>query len=211
MFVIYGTQGVTAVIGNGTFLCPRCTIHRPYLRKSVRSYFSIFLVPLIPLDRAGEYIECQFCSTEFDERVLIDYPAALEAKAEADVVEHFKRLMMHAALVSEHVTDAKIDAIRRRFHEYSRAELSKAYILQELNLARLAKAGLSDYPRQFPGRLDVPAREEAIKAVFTVLTADSELGDNERKFLDEIAAEMELTPTHLRALLSDLSQAKSPG
>ena len=70
MIFIFGTRNVGTTKDQGTFYCPECQGYRPYKHKRVRRFISLYFLPVIPLDKLGEYVECQECGKRFDESVL---------------------------------------------------------------------------------------------------------------------------------------------
>jgi hypothetical protein len=61
MFIIFGFRGITYSKERGTFDCPYCREQTSYVRKRIRRFFTLFFIPLIPLDLLLEYVECQRC------------------------------------------------------------------------------------------------------------------------------------------------------
>jgi hypothetical protein len=57
-------------LDGGTFHCPRCGADRRYQRLEARRWFTIFFIPIIPLKQLGTVVQCESCSSQFDERVL---------------------------------------------------------------------------------------------------------------------------------------------
>lgn len=70
LLIIFGTKGVTSTVGSGPFWCPSCNMQQYYQHKKVRRYFTLYWIPLIPLDTLGEYIECGTCGGTFQQQVL---------------------------------------------------------------------------------------------------------------------------------------------
>lgn len=68
--IIWGTRGRETEIGTGTFYCPKCDNQRPFTRKKVGSYFTLFFVPLFEIKKLGEYLQCAECNTTFKPEVL---------------------------------------------------------------------------------------------------------------------------------------------
>jgi hypothetical protein len=68
--IIFGTKGVTSTVSTGDFQCPACGARAPYEHKRVRRYFTLYWIPLIPLDTLGEFVQCLSCRTELDQGVL---------------------------------------------------------------------------------------------------------------------------------------------
>ncbi|MEO5909346.1 MAG: RDD family protein [Pelobium sp.] len=65
MLFIFGTKSIGKTVQQGNFHCDRCEQTRTYNLKQYRKYFSIFFIPLIPLNRLGDTLECTFCKTEY--------------------------------------------------------------------------------------------------------------------------------------------------
>ncbi len=61
MIFILGARDRETVIGSGYFLCPACRQLRLYKHKRLARYFTIYFLPIFPLQSLGEMIECQTC------------------------------------------------------------------------------------------------------------------------------------------------------
>lgn len=68
--IIWGTRGRETEIGTGTFYCPKCDAQKPFTRKKVGSYFTLFFIPLFEIKKLGEYLQCGQCNTTFKPEVL---------------------------------------------------------------------------------------------------------------------------------------------
>lgn len=68
--IIWGTRGRETEIGTGTFYCPKCDAQKPFTRKKVGSYFTLFFIPLFEIKKLGEYLQCAQCNTTFKPEVL---------------------------------------------------------------------------------------------------------------------------------------------
>lgn len=77
--LIWGSKARKTDIASGEFFCPNCATNRPYKRKRVSKYFTLYFVPLFETDNLGEYIECQVCQEGFKPAVLnYEPPSAAE-------------------------------------------------------------------------------------------------------------------------------------
>lgn len=70
MFIIFGASEKGERVGGGQFQCPVCKTTQSYVLMQGRRYFSLFFIPVVPLDRTGEYVVCDGCKSKFDPRVL---------------------------------------------------------------------------------------------------------------------------------------------
>jgi len=68
--IIWGTRGRETEIGTGTFYCPKCDDQKPFTRKKVGNYFTLFFIPLFEIKKLGEYLQCADCNTTFKPEVL---------------------------------------------------------------------------------------------------------------------------------------------
>ena len=106
MFVIFGTRGRSHTIGSGTFFCPREGGDRPYEHKEARRWFTLFFIPLIPLDRPGDYVECTSCKSTY-------YTTVLEAPTGASIQDVMTQAIRYVA-VRLTLADGHVDPDERR-------------------------------------------------------------------------------------------------
>ena len=78
-FIIFGTRGVKSTKEEGQFHCPQCNSSQHYRHRSVRRFFTLYFIPLIPLDKLGEYVECSSCRNTYIKRILEMSPVAERA------------------------------------------------------------------------------------------------------------------------------------
>jgi len=76
VLIICGIRVFFHIIGQGVFYCQRCGAERPYRRRSGRKFFTLFFVPVIPLNKVGQHVQCTTCRTRFHPGVLTLSPAA---------------------------------------------------------------------------------------------------------------------------------------
>lgn len=63
MLLIWGTKVRRKVKDSGNFECPFCSETQEYEIISLRKYFTVFFIPVIPLKRLGTYWECSNCES----------------------------------------------------------------------------------------------------------------------------------------------------
>jgi hypothetical protein len=68
--ILFGTKGKTTDVARGQFFCPHCRGVRPYLRKKVTNYFTLYFIPLFPTHELSEFVTCQVCQASFPTDVL---------------------------------------------------------------------------------------------------------------------------------------------
>ncbi len=73
--IIWGSRGITSRLGSGRFHCPRCETATEYTHQEVKSYFTIYWIPLFPIGGGQRYVECDVCGGTYKEEVLELSPA----------------------------------------------------------------------------------------------------------------------------------------
>jgi HEAT repeat protein len=81
-FIIVGVGVQYSDLEEGEFECPRCGPDRVYLLKQGTRYFTLFFIPLVPIEDMDEIVECQACRGRFR-------PAVLVKKGDASAVPEF--------------------------------------------------------------------------------------------------------------------------
>lgn len=66
MLLLFGEAIKTKKLAEDQFHCPCCQQDAHYIHWQMRSYFSLFFLPVLPLNVTAEYIECQQCHGTFD-------------------------------------------------------------------------------------------------------------------------------------------------
>jgi hypothetical protein len=74
--VFFGMKNVGRKVSAGIFTCPQCRHDTPYTLKKVSRYFTLYFIPLIPLGKVGEVVQCDECGTEFETDILAQSPQA---------------------------------------------------------------------------------------------------------------------------------------
>ena len=72
--VIYRT------LGRGAFFCRRCGGDRAYRHRAGRRYVTIYFIPVVPLMKTGEHVQCLTCKTRYVTEVL-KLPTSVQMQA----------------------------------------------------------------------------------------------------------------------------------
>src|SRR5215510_3354248 len=110
--VIYGTRSVSSTAARGSFHCPRCAAPSPYRHQRVRRYFTLYFVPLIPMKRLGEYIECLRCAATFHTDVLAYDPKKARESVVAEYHRAIRRVMALTAGADGVVAPEEVERLR---------------------------------------------------------------------------------------------------
>lgn len=206
--IIFGTRGVTFGGRAGEFHCPACGARQPYEHKTVRRFFTLYFIPVLPLDKLGEYIECQTCRRTYTPEVLTYDPKIELEKLRGRYYQHIRCLTVLTALVDGEPNCAQVDAIRHVNREVAGVELSPADVEREFALARKEGMDLSAYARQHLGNVTDLGKESVIRAVLAVALADGDLSAREETELADLVRALQMTTAHYRGILTEVEEER---
>ena len=209
MLIIFGFRVLYRTVGQGTFHCQRCGGDRKYARRAGRRWFTLFFIPAIPLNRAGEHVRCAVCGTRYRMEVLsLPTVAQMQAALPAGMRAAAIAMLRAGGGSSVPARRRAIDAIQRSgLADYDDAALD----------ADLSAPALPGQPgRELAGPLNrltvqlaVPAREWFLAEAVRIGLADGMLSDDERHVAREIAAQLGMTPAQARGVIAMTEEGAS--
>jgi len=204
LLIIFGTRGVTYSAGQGEFWCPSCREKRRYDHKRVRRFFTLYFIPIIPLDMLGEYVECDHCRDTFTPEVLTIDPDKDKKEFVAEFARAVKRVMILMMLADGRIDDEEIETIHQVYEKVAKKKIDRAEIDQEVEEAKKDGRGIRQYLASIVGRLNDPGKELVVKSAFFVAAADGKFTDEETALLAELAGALEMSPAHFKGVVDDL-------
>lgn len=197
--MIFGLRVCFRTTGHGVFHCQRCGGDRPYRTRAGRRWFHLLYLPVIPLDRAGEHVQCLGCRCRYRKAVLAIPTAAQMAAALPAGTLAAATLMLLAG-------DSSSEPARRRAMDAVRAAGLGGYDTEalEADLSRCALAGCdpSGPLNTLAAQLAVPAREWFVADMVRIGLADGQLTDDERLAARQVAAGLGLTAAHAYGVIA---------
>lgn len=203
MLLIFGFSVFFRTISEGTFHCPNCGGDRRYRRRAGRRWFTLFFLPVIPLGRLGEVVECGTCRTRFGVSVL-RLPTAQEM---AGSLPAGMRGAVAMVLLTGDPSDA---AARRRAVDAVRGYGGADYDDRTLDAdLRAPMPVLIDDIAAAGSHLTVEAKEWFLTQAARVALADGPLSDGERAALRAVADRLGMTPAHALGVIVTTEGAAS--
>lgn len=205
-FLIFGTRGVTSLTDRGEFTCPHCRGRRSYVRKQVRRFFTLFFIPLVPLDLVGEYVECSGCSGTYKPEVLSLGTPEHDERVMAEFQVAVRDVMIGMMWADGQATDDEVSTIARIYSQLTGSTITSEAIRTQ---ARRRLVGNSDpvaiARRQAP-MLNPQGKELVIQAAWMVAVADGTLTKDEEKLLTDLGSALEMSRAHLRGVLMSMAE-----
>jgi len=198
VFYIFG------LIGTGSFHCPNCGGDRQYEHRTARRFFTLFFIPVIPLNKVGEVVRCTTCRTRFDPAVLRRPTTAQLAAALPTGMRAVAAAMLHSGGTSDRAAAAAIDAVRRTgLPTYDVGQL-RADVSQPIQAAAGPLQALAAH-------LTPEACEQHLAEGVRIGLADGPLTSAERDCIRWIAANLGMTPAHAEGVISTVEQSVTRG
>ena len=203
--IIFGTKGVTTTPEKGRFHCPTCGPETGFRWRRVRRFFTLYFIPLIPLNRLGEYIECDRCKGTYDPQVLHYDPQRIADEFEAEFHKVVRKVMVAMVLADGSIDDAESRMVCGIYQEITGRPMFPGDVQREAGELRSAGATIESILGIVLGSLNNTGKERVIEAAWRVAMADGEFHQTEQVLLARIAGILEISSSHYQGLLHTLA------
>lgn len=205
-FIIFGTRGVTSTKDQGQFHCPHCGPGSSFKLKSVRRFFTLYFIPLIPLDSLGEYVECAQCQGTYNDNVLSYSPEDADRQIEAMFMIAMKQIMIAMLLADGVIDDAEVKELQEIFEQLAGVEVTEQDLREEIAVIQKEGSSALDMMTAIAPSLNDSGKEKVIKAAYRIAMADGEFDDTESELLSDISAALDISQAHLRGIMSEVME-----
>lgn len=204
LFIIFGTRGITYNSGKGTFFCPSCNEFRDYEQKRCRRVFTLYFIPIIPLDILQEYVECKICKCTYKLEALQYDPAAKKQKFKAEFHKAILKVMVTMMLADEKIEESEKQLISRVYINLAGHPLDEIDLIQEMYQVKNSKLSMQELLKSMTPSLNDYGKEMVIKAAFLTASADGKIDSEEKRLMTELASALEMSPSHLNAVIQEM-------
>ena len=194
--------------GRGDLHCQRCGGDRKYRRCVGRRWFHVLRIPLIPLDRVAEHVQCRSCRTRYRVEVLAipTIAAMLEALPAGAVA---------AATTMLRAGDPASPAARNRAIDVLLAAgligYDDAALTVDLALSEGPGSDIAAPLRRLAIQLTMPAPEWFLTDAVQIGLADGPLSDEEREAARIIAAHLGMTAAQAHGVIVMAEESAAAG
>jgi zinc-ribbon family len=196
------------ITGQGSLHCQRCGGDRHYRQCAGRRWFHLLFIPVIPLQRVNEHVQCTSCGTRYRSEVLAmptmaQMRAALPAATRSAVVA-----MLRAG--DDRSGSARACAIDR-IRISGMPEYADATLAADLRRSETTGSEMASALGTLAVQLTMPAHEWFLADVVRVGLADGPLSHEERCAAREIAACLGMTPAQALGVISITEENAAAG
>jgi len=201
LLIIFGLRVFYRTFAQGTFHCRRCGGDRPYRHRAGRRWFTLFFIPLIPLNSVGEHVQCTTCRTRYVTEVLsqpttAQMQAALPVGMRAAVSAMLRSGDPSSPVSRQRAIEAVIGSGVPGYNE----TMLNADLMQSFEAIRPAL-------NQVGAQLTSQAREWYLADVIRIGMADGPLTETERHAALAIGADLGMTQAQVIGVVAMTEQS----
>lgn len=206
MLLVWGWRSLLKVLGVGEFHCPRCDADRSYRLVHPRRWFTVFWIPVIPLEWGEQYVSCDACKGAYRQEVLstptneqFRYILSLGARA------LFTKIVAADFTHDEVMIDRAVTVLQRFVDpSYNQANLVA-------DVQGFEGRDLHDYLAPVAANASPQGREGLLGAAVSYAYSQGTPSPEVAQVISEAGASLQLTPVHVGGIIaaarSDVSGA----
>ena len=205
--IIFGWTSLRHVKEKGAFYCPQCAAHQDYKLRAPRRWFTLYFIPVIPLDEHGRYVECNACKQTFVENVR-DYDPVKQHEAFLSEVEKAARhAMLKMALADGHADEAELVEIAVHYKSITGKDVTLEELKAQLGSAAADQRSVAEYLATAAGMLNDRGKELVMRALLAVALADDNFDQSERDLAIECGKALMMSRAHVLGLLIEADES----
>lgn len=186
--IIYGTRGKNVHAGDGQFLCPRCGVEKPYKHFEVKNYFTLYFIPLIPIGKAGEFVECGGCAGTFAPEILT-YDPEVEREETATT---FRRLCVLFLLDMNRCTQSTLEALQDILSDTLDYDIERDDVARDVRQAQSAAPDTKKFVKSQTSEFADEGRLLLLITLRRILESEGPLQEHEKTRIVEFGKMMGL-------------------
>ena len=193
---------------SGEFHCPNCNTPRTYNKKYVQDWFTLYFIPTFPVgSKKNEHIECEECSSIYHLDVIDHKPGLNDEEMASEYEKALQNVLCLMIIADNKVEDEEIKTVSDIFNKLTNnKKLSKIKITKTITKLKKDDLTVDEYLKDIRPYLNAEHRELIIKAMYLVAGSDGHLDDRESELLMYTAKVLEMTPAHIKGVLSELDK-----
>jgi hypothetical protein len=205
VLIIFGLRVFYRTIAQGTFHCRRCGGDRQYRHRAGRRWFTLFFLPVIPLNSVGDHVQCTTCRTRYVTDALSQPTTAqMQAALPAGMRAAASAMLRSGDPNSPDARQRAIEAVTGAgLRGYDEAQLN-ADLTQPFEAIRPAL-------NQVGAQLTVQAREWYLADVIRIGMSDGPLTEGERQAAVAIGLDLGMTQAQAIGVIAATEQSAGRG
>lgn len=197
--IIWGSRTRFSKTDEGTFYCPQEQGDRPFEKKMAKQWFTLYFIPVFPMNEIGEVIECQTCKAQFNPQVL-SLPTSTQ-------LAHNLNMAMRYAVVATLYADGQVLDVEKGAAVAVMQRQDTGYTIEQLehDLESLFTRDALTHVAQCAPALDHFGKETLIGQLAYLAAADGQLDASEVAMLEQIGIALMMSPAHVQGVIANVS------
>ncbi|MEP3482738.1 MAG: zinc ribbon domain-containing protein [Fuerstiella sp.] len=180
-----------------------CETEQTYDLFKVKTYFTLYFIPLFPVGSGDEHIQCENCSGTFAPE-LIDYDPEAEQAATAQTLRRICALFLYDI---GRISTTTLEAIQKIVSESIGIQVNKEDLAQDTSHAQEADADFLKYCKSELAEYSEEGKLLVIVSLRRVLESEGDLDNLEHDRLLELGKHLKLKKRDVKEILTmDLNE-----
>ena len=210
VLLIFGFKVRLTTVESLVFFCPGCGGDRSGAKRSARRWFTLFWIPVIPLNRVGDVVECETCHNRFDSVVARRPTTADLASILANAVRALTAMVVRTAEPPTNAGAGPAEAIRTAAVSHVRWSVpTYDHETLESDIASIDPALAQQYVGPLEEGLETGGKELLLADLVRVALAGGTVTAGQREVIDQAGRGLGLTPAHVTGVVSSVVAART--
>jgi uncharacterized tellurite resistance protein B-like protein len=201
--IIFGTRGVKSTMSEGKFNCPQCETQRDYRLRKVTQFFTLYFIPLIPLGKKGEFVECRGCKGTFIPNVLKYQKNSASDKFLSEYEKAIKHCMVMIMLADGVIDPSELAIVLKIINKFSHNDMTLPELEAYTATVEKNPEDVGTYLKRITPSLNEHGKEVIIKCGIAVAASDGHVDDTEIAMIQQMADAMEMSSSHLKGIMHE--------
>lgn len=202
--IIFGTRGVRSTINKGDFHCPQCNQIKPFRHRKVTKFFTLYFIPIIPLGKRGEYVECGECKTTYIPRILENNTSSNREIFQALHEKAIKHSMVLTMLADGEIDENEKTQVLKIINKFCKNRMNMNQLDSYILEVQREKEDVSTYLKKVGPMLNMQGKELIIKCALLVAASDGNIDKSETKLISKMATVLEFSKSQFQELLNKI-------
>lgn len=208
---IFGTRNVKSTRSRGQFHCPQCDADKDYEHKRVTKYFTLYVLPIIPLSRLAEYVECQDCKGTFVPKILAGKSDLTEEEAQAQYEIAMRHCLALIVRADGQIDEQELSMLYKIINKFGHRKLTYEAIEEYVTNFDDEEETVATYLKKVTPSLNRHGKEVILKCALAIAAADGDVDPSELDIIDEMAHLMEMSDDHIQQILREMASELEAG
>lgn len=192
----------------GMFHCPQCNGNQNYAHKKVTNFFTLYFIPLIPLGRLGEYVECQTCRQTYIPRVLEQSRENSTEHIQGEYEKAIRHSMVLMMLADGDVREEEMVMVQKVINKFSSQPISMEELRDYVQETQKKPEDITTYIHRITPLLNEHGKEMVIRCALAISASDGKVDKSELTMIMALANAMQMSKTHLDGIFRSLTQGQ---